>query len=86
MSEDGVLTWVNGRNAGASVGIQTKKDGHQNCFLSVYIPENKILFHTHNFKSNKLNSQHTVATKKSKFESNVLKNPGSSEFIVILSP
>lgn len=35
MSDDGVLIWISGFNFGKPVGIQTLKNGSQNCYLSV---------------------------------------------------
>ena len=35
MSDDGILMWINGVNNGKPVCVQTKKDGHQNCYLFV---------------------------------------------------
>jgi hypothetical protein len=35
MSDDGILMWIDGFKKGKPVGIQTLKNGHQNCYLSV---------------------------------------------------
>ena len=35
MTADGVLVWIGGCRIGLSVGIQTLKNGSQNCYLSI---------------------------------------------------